>query len=100
MFGSVFIGLYWGVGTRVARATIDQIKQAGVQEAARAQAKSQEAADAERTRDSKRLGVGAEDPELGEKPPEADVTRSPLPATELAPPSKRRCSPCNACVIV
>lgn len=90
MAGSVFIGLYWGVGSRVARATIDQIKQAGVQEAARAQAKSQEAAGAERVRDSK-----YSDEEQGDQAHAANDQ-----ASKIAPPSKPRCSPCNACVIV
>lgn len=100
MAGSVFIGLYWGVGSRVARATIDQIKQAGVQEAARAQAKSLAAAEAERARESKHTVADVGDEEQGAKPPVADVTRSALQVSEIAPPSKRRCSPCNACVIV
>ncbi len=84
--GSIFLGLYWGIGSRAARTANEQIKQVGAQEAARAQERSQAAA--ERERDSKHDGT--HDVEAGNNRPSVLAAE----VSGIAPRKNRRCDPC------
>ena len=94
--GSIFIGLYWGIGSRVARTAIEQIKQAGV-DAARAQERSRGAQEKETKETQARTGDGID-------LEQAHATVELTPATHLqaqgVAPAQPRARRCCDCVIV
>jgi hypothetical protein len=100
MVGSVVLGIYWGLGSRISRCAIDQIKQAGVADAARAQERSRAAAEREQGRDHKSHGSSGLDEEQGHPVPLASAASASQPVSSIAPPKQRRRNPCDACVIV
>ena len=100
MVGSVWLGLYWGLGSRISRCAIDQIKQAGVADAARAQERTRAAAEREQAREGKSNGSSGRDEEQGVHVPLDSAASASPPASSIAPPKQRRRNPCDACVIV
>ncbi len=100
MTSAIWLGAYWGCGSRMSRWAIDQIKQAGVADAARAQARSRGAQDKE-TKETKETQASTGD---GTDLEQANTARELAAATpsqaQAVAPTQSRARRCCDCVIV
>lgn len=97
MTSAIFLGAYWGCGSRMSRWAIDQIKQAGVADAARAQERSRGAQEKE-TKQTKQTKASAGDGlDLEQAHAALELAAAtPSQVQEVAPtqPRARRCCDC------